>query len=199
MPEKELVLVFSMSHWIDRGPPLDRQSDIFGQFNILIIHIWAWPTGNKPKWKLQNWYMHPCSCLLQSDDCIESAFYHCPNSKDQKIYNKFKELSPLCPLNLYKTKPSTSIKFLFWLEQPTSMWDHVISNTSNHTKAEWPTVDREAGWGHAVDYAGQCQYATWWSKYEYSLPIRLDMSPQRDCIIMLPLCWPITCPLVSKY
>ena len=53
MPEKGLVLVFSMSHWIDRGPPLDRQSDIFGQFNILIIHIWAWPTGNKPEWKLQ--------------------------------------------------------------------------------------------------------------------------------------------------
>ena len=39
MPEKGLVLVFSMSHWIDRGPPLDRQSDIFGQFNILIIHV----------------------------------------------------------------------------------------------------------------------------------------------------------------
>ena len=53
MPEKGLVLVFSMSHWIDRGPPLDRQSDIFGQFNILIIHIWAWPAGNKPEWKLQ--------------------------------------------------------------------------------------------------------------------------------------------------
>ena len=53
MPEKGLVLVFSMSHWIDRGPPLDRQFDIFGHFNILIIYIWAWPTGNKPKWKLQ--------------------------------------------------------------------------------------------------------------------------------------------------
>ena len=39
MPEKGLVLVFSMSHWIDRGPPWDRQSDIFGQFNILIIHV----------------------------------------------------------------------------------------------------------------------------------------------------------------